>query len=98
MDRLELLGCKLVINVAEHLEALNNDTVLADHELFVLMDNSAFEGSCYKGHLMSKELRDIVFCLYKAQQKGGFILHVLHISGKRMKNHWGAQPVQGGSH
>ena len=26
-----------------------------------------------------------MFCLYRAQWAGGFILHVLHISGKRMK-------------
>ena len=34
---------------------------------------------------MSRELSNIVFWLYKAQQAGGSILHVLHISGKRMK-------------
>ncbi len=45
----------------------------------------AFEGSYYKGHLTSRELSNIVFCLYKAQRVGGFILHVLHILGKRMK-------------
>ena len=56
-----------------------------DHEVFVLTDSSAFEGSYYKGHSTSKELSDIVFSLYKAQRTGGFILHVLHISGKRMK-------------
>ncbi len=56
-----------------------------DHEVFALMDNSAFEGSYYKGHLTSRELSDIVFQLYKAQRAGGFILHVLHIFGKRMK-------------
>ena len=58
---------------------------MADHEVFVLTDNSAFEGSYYKGHSTSRELSDIAFCLYKAQRSGGFILHVLHISGKRMK-------------
>ena len=58
---------------------------LADHEVFVLTDNSAFEGAYYKGHSSSKELSDIVFWLYKTQRDGGMILHVLHISGKRMK-------------
>jgi hypothetical protein len=53
--------------------------------LTTLTDNSAFEGSYYKGHSSSKELSDIVFWLYKAQRDGGLILHVLHISGKRMK-------------
>ena len=65
---------------------LNNNNALVDHEVFVLMDNSAFEGSFYyKRHLTSKELTDIVFRLYKAPQTGSFILHVLHILGKRMK-------------
>jgi len=38
------------------------------------------------GVLTSRELSDIVFHLYNAQRAGGFILHVLHISGKRMKD------------
>ena len=58
---------------------------MAEHKLFVLTDTSAFEGSYYKGHSTSRELSNIVFCLYRAQRAGGFILHVLHISGKRMK-------------
>ncbi len=43
------------------------------------------EGAYYKGHSPSKKLNDIVFRLHKAVWDGGFILHVLHISGKRMK-------------
>ena len=57
----------MAINVAEHLETLNESGALTDHEVFVLTDNSAFEGSYYKGDSTSKELRDIVFRLYKAQ-------------------------------
>ena len=85
MDRLKRLTGELAINVAKRLETLNKSGALADHEVFVLTDNSAFEGSYYMGHLTSKELSDTVFRLYKAQQTGGFILHVLHILGKRMK-------------
>ena len=84
-DRLERLAGQLAIGVVERLEGLNEGAGLADHEVFVLTDNSAFEGAYYKGHSVSKELSDIVFCLYKAQRDGGFILHLLHISGKRMK-------------
>jgi hypothetical protein len=84
-DRLKQLAGRLATNVAEQLESLNKSGALTDHEVFVLMDNSAFKGSYYKGHSMSRELSDIVFRLYKAQRAGGFILHVLHISGKRMK-------------
>ena len=84
-DRLERLAGQLAIGVVERLERLNEGAGLADHEVFVLTDNSAFEGAYYKGHSTSKELSDIVFRLYKAQRDGGFILHLLHISGKRMK-------------
>ncbi len=84
-DWLEQLAHELAIGVADWLETLNESGALADHKVFVLMDNSAFEGSYYKGHSMSRELSNIVFRLYKAQQAGGFILHVLHTSGKRMK-------------
>jgi hypothetical protein len=84
-DCLERLAGQLAIGVVERFEQLNKVAGLADHKVFVLTDNSAFEGAYYKGHLTSKELSDILFRLYKAQRDGGFILHLLHISGKRMK-------------
>jgi hypothetical protein len=75
----------MVRNITKQLEELNMSGALADHKVFILTNNSAFEGSYYKGHSTSKELSDIVFCFYKVQQDDGFILHVLHISGERMK-------------
>lgn len=62
-DRLERLAGQLAISVVEWLEGLNKDAGLADHEVFFLTDNSAFEGAYYKGHSSSKELSDIVFRL-----------------------------------
>ena len=53
-----------------------------------MTDNLAFEDAYYKGHLPSEKLNNIVFRLHKAERDGGFILHVLHISGKRMKATW----------
>ena len=84
-NHLERLAGQLAIGVVERLESLNKDAGLADHEVFVLTDNSAFKGAYYKGHSTSKELSDIVFRLYKTQRDDGFILHLVHISGKRMK-------------
>jgi hypothetical protein len=49
------------------------------------MDNSSFEGVYYKGHSPSRNLSEIVFRVHKVERDGGFILHVIHISGKRMK-------------
>jgi hypothetical protein len=40
----------LAINVAKRLETLNKSGALADHEVFILTNNSAFEGSYYNGH------------------------------------------------
>ncbi len=84
-DRLKRLAGKVWRIVAERLEELNASRSLVDYKVFVLTDNSAFKGACYKGQLASKELSDIIFRLYKAQKDGGLILHVLHISAKRMK-------------
>jgi len=63
-DRLKRLAAEsvgLATQVVNRLETLNTDNALADHEVFVLTDNSAFEGSYYKGHSTSRELSDIVF-------------------------------------
>ncbi|KAL3786657.1 hypothetical protein ACHAW5_001375 [Stephanodiscus triporus] len=72
-------------NLTDRVERLAGESSLFEHEVFVLTDNSAFEGAYYKGHSPSEKLNDIVFRLHKAERDGGFILHVLHISGKRMK-------------
>ncbi len=65
-DQLQCLAGKMTRNIMEQLEELNASGAFADHKVFVLTNNSAFEGSYYKGHLTSKELSDIVFCLFKA--------------------------------
>ena len=72
-------------NLTDRIERLSQESTLFEHKVFVLRDNSAFEGAYYKGHSPSEKLNDIVFRLHKAERDGGFILHILHISGKRMK-------------
>ncbi len=69
-------------NLTDRIKRLGLDTALTDHEVFVMTDNTAFEGAYYKGHSPSAKLNDIVFRLHKAERDGGFILHVLRISGK----------------
>jgi len=72
-------------NLTDRIERLSQESTLFEHKVFVLTDNTTFEGAYYKGHSPSEKLNDIVFRLHKAEQDGGFILHVLHIAGKRMK-------------
>jgi len=78
-------NCQEAKNLTDRLERLLADGALRNHEVFLITDNSAFEGAFYKGHSPSRELSDIVFWVHKAQQYGGFVLHVIHISGKWMK-------------
>jgi hypothetical protein len=49
------------------------------------MGNSSFEGAYYKGHSPTRHLSEIAIRVHKVERDGGFILHVIHISGKLMK-------------
>ena len=75
-------NCQEAENLADRLERLVLDRSLVDHEVFLITDNSAFEGAYYKGHSPSWHLSEIVFRVHKAERDGGFLLHVIHISGK----------------
>ena len=57
---------------------------LQDVELFVFANNMVFESVYYKGTLNSPLLFDIVLRLHRVQMKGGLILNVIHIAGKRI--------------
>jgi hypothetical protein len=78
-------NCREAENLTDRLERLVADGALNNHEVFLITDNAAFEGAFYKGHSPARELSDIVFRVHKAQRDGGFVLHVIHISGKRIK-------------
>ncbi len=43
-DWLKQMTAKLVINIAERLETLNKSGALADHEVFILTNNSPLKG------------------------------------------------------
>jgi hypothetical protein len=78
-------NCREAENLTDQLERLVASGLLHNHEVFLTTDNSFFEGAYYKGHSPSRQLSEIVFRVHKAERDGGFILHVIHISGKRMK-------------
>ncbi len=77
-------NCREVENLTDWLEPLVVEGLLQNHKVFLITNNSEFKGAYYKGHLHSRELSDIVFRVHKAQQVVGFVLHVTHISRKRM--------------
>jgi len=72
-------NCREAENLTDQLERLVASGLLHDHEVFLITDNSSFEGVYYKGHSPSKHLSEIVFRVHKAERDGGFILHVIHI-------------------
>jgi hypothetical protein len=57
---------------------------LQDCEIFLFTDNSTAEGAYYKGNSPSRKLFELVLDLRKLAMDAGLILHVIHVSGKRM--------------
>ena len=49
------------------------------------MDNLDFGGTLFREHSRSKKLNDIISRLCMLERETGCILHVIHISGMRMK-------------
>jgi hypothetical protein len=78
-------NCREAENLMDRLERLVARGSLLDHEVFLITDNSSFDGTYYKGHSPTRHLSEIVFRVHQAERDGGFILHVIHILGKRMK-------------
>ena len=58
--------------------------ILNDAEVFMFTDNSTTESAFWKGTSHSKKLCDLVLRLRKLEMETGMILHIIHISGKRM--------------
>ncbi len=83
--RKELSNVREAENLTDCIKRMSKEATLFKHEVFVMMDNTASKGAYYKGHSPSEKLNDIVSRLHKAKRDGGFILHVIHIAGKRMK-------------
>ena len=81
----ETSNWKEASNLKFRIEALEAKGKLNNAELFVLSDNSVFEGTFYKGHSNSKKLNDIVLDLRMVEMRTGCIIHIIHIAGTRMK-------------
>ena len=71
-------------NLVEAVEEAVIDGSVQVSELFIFTDNSVAEGCFYRGTASSRKLFNLVLRLRKAELKGGLLLHVIHVSGRRM--------------
>lgn len=72
-------------NLVEAVEEAARKGHLKDSELFLLTDNSTAEAAYFKGDSSDEELFELVLRLRKIALHYGFILHVIHVAGSRMK-------------
>lgn len=73
-------------NITTRLEEMAKKQDLNGVEIFLLTDNLVFEGCFYKGHSSSEKLSDIILRLRILERDHSLVLHVIHVSGKRMKD------------
>jgi hypothetical protein len=71
-------------NLVSALGEAVEDGTLKECEVFLFTDNSTAEGAYYKGNSPSRKLFELVLQIRKIAMSAGLILHVLHVSGKRM--------------
>ena len=68
----------------EYLEERGAQGLLDDGEVFMFTDNSTAVGAFWKGTSPSPKLCELVLRLRKLEMRTGMILHIIHVSGKRM--------------
>ncbi len=71
-------------NLVECLEERASLGILEDSEVFMFTDNSTAERAFWKGTSHSPKLCSLVLRLRKLEMRAGMILHIIHVSGKRM--------------
>jgi hypothetical protein len=71
-------------NLVEALERTFSSHDLGGCEFFMFTDNSTAEAAYWKGTSKSRKLFELVLRLKKLEAKHDIILHVIHVSGKRM--------------
>ena len=71
-------------NLVSAMKRLARETKLNDCEIFIFTDNSTAEAAFWKGNSKSRKLFELVLELKELEFKNDFILHVIHVSGKRM--------------
>lgn len=73
-----------LLNLVLGMEAEFNAGRLRGVEVFLFTDNAVAEGAFYKGTAASKHLHELILRLRRIEMYGEMILHVIHVSGKRM--------------
>ena len=71
-------------NLVVAVEKLYKEGLLKDYELFLFTYNFVVDCAYYKGFSSSRALFLLVLRLRKMQMAGDMIIHLIHISGKRM--------------
>ncbi len=71
-------------NTVDAIEVDHKKGLLDGFELFFFTDNEVAERAYYKGTSSSQKLFDLVLRLRRIEMAGKMIIHVIHISGKRM--------------
>ncbi len=71
-------------NLVDGIELDYREGLLDGVELFFFTDNQVAERAYYKGTSSSRTLFNLILRLRKIEMEGRMIIHVIHISGKRM--------------
>jgi hypothetical protein len=71
-------------NLVETLERVVVEHNLEGSEIFIFTNNSTAEAAFWKGTSKLRRLFELVLRLKVLEQKYGLILHVIHVSGRRM--------------
>jgi hypothetical protein len=71
-------------NLVEFAEGKVRTKDLEGCELFIFTDNTTAEAAFWKGSSKSRKLFDLVLRLRKLEMEHDMIIHVVHVSGKRM--------------
>jgi hypothetical protein len=71
-------------NLVESLRDFLEEYDLTGVEIFLFTDNTVAESAYWKGNSASRKLFELILELKELERDRGLLLHVIHVSGKRM--------------
>ena len=72
-------------NLVETLEEMGLSSTLKGREIFLFTDNSTLEAAYYSGSSSSEKMFDLVLRVKKLEMNNLTKIHIIHVSGERMK-------------